>query len=544
MNLMYLASNGLSSAQSALHVVGNNLNNAMTPGYSRQNVLLGEAGGRTTSNGFFGYGVQVNGVQRACNGFINNQLRAATTDFMAYQSRMEQLTPIDNMLGDESGNFNAALNNIFGSLEKMNADPGKAGLRQGAYQQFQAMAANINTQSNTLDGLEKNTNIQIEQCVNDINDSAKQLAALNVEIDKIYGQTGTLPANLLDQRDSVLSKLSEWVEVRVNENSTTGRVDVSLTNGLPLVNGNDTYPLQSSVSAENPNKTVVSYIDGAGNALPINESRLTGGKLGGLFAFRNEELVSARNQLNQLSLQMANKFNEVNREGFDRAGEAGGDIFTIPNPVALANASNSGDAGLTVSFNDIKNVEAQDYTLTFIDPDWQVTTQDGQTFTPEVGPAGELVFAGISVVIDGSAAANDSFVINPVADAAGNISVALSGGDKIAASSSADPTEESNNENLKALIDIQNQAVVGKSTLTDAFSSLVGSVGSAMSSLKIQSETHYQGLEAAAMQQQSVSGVDLNEEFINMQMFTQYYQANAQVLQTATTLFDTLLTIR
>lgn len=76
MNLMYLAQSGLSSAQSALNVVGNNMSNAMTTGYSRQHILLGEAGGKTTGYGYFGYGVQVNGVQRAYDAFVNNQYAA------------------------------------------------------------------------------------------------------------------------------------------------------------------------------------------------------------------------------------------------------------------------------------------------------------------------------------------------------------------------------------------------------------------------------------------------------------------------------------
>lgn len=52
MNLLYLAQNGLSAAQCALNVVGNNLTNAVTVGYSRQNILFGEAGGQSTNYGF------------------------------------------------------------------------------------------------------------------------------------------------------------------------------------------------------------------------------------------------------------------------------------------------------------------------------------------------------------------------------------------------------------------------------------------------------------------------------------------------------------
>ena len=91
-NLMYLARSGLSSAQSALNVVGNNMNNAFTEGYSRQSIVLGQAGGKTTSYGFFGYGAQVDGVQRAYDGFVNNQLRSATTNFMSLHGRYSPLT--------------------------------------------------------------------------------------------------------------------------------------------------------------------------------------------------------------------------------------------------------------------------------------------------------------------------------------------------------------------------------------------------------------------------------------------------------------------
>ena len=45
-------------------------------------------------------------------------------------------------------------------------------------------------------------------------------------------------------------------------------------------------------------------------------------------------------------------------------------------------------------------------------------------------------------------------------------------------------------------------------------------------------------------QQQSISGVNLDEEYGNLQRFQQYYLANAQVLQTANAIFDALINIR
>ncbi|OHY67456.1 flagellar hook-associated protein FlgK [Pluralibacter gergoviae] len=547
MNLLYLAQSGLSSAQLSLNVVGNNINNAFTPGYSRQNLFLGEAGGRTTGVGYFGYGVKTDGVERAYDGFVSNQMRNVTSDYAALGARYQQFSQIDDMLGDDTSNISVSLSNIFSAMEKMSSDPVNPAARQEVYSQLKAISYQYNTNSNTLDGLEKSTNTQITQSVEDINSCTKQLADINTQINKIYAQTGTLPSDLMDQRDQVLGQLSELVGVKVNENEKTGQVEVTMSNGMPLVSGDRAYSLEASTSPDDPAKTVVSYVDASGNKMALDESKVTKGQLAGLFKFRNEDLVEARNQLNQLALQMANKFNEVNAAGYDLSGKQGGDLFSVANPAAQANRNNAGDGSLNVSFTDISKVVAQDYTITYKGPgqsDWEVKTADGRTITPTVGDNGELQFDGISISPQGTPQPGDSFSLNPADGAAGKLGVAIENGDGIAASSSSDPTDESNNENIKALIAIKDAKVINNGTLSEAYASLVSSVGSSMGSLKADMTTTGKSYNAAAQQQQSVSGVDLNEEMINLQMFTQYYQANAQVLKTATDIFDTILSLQ
>lgn len=547
MNLFTIAQGGLSAAQSALNVVGNNLSNATTEGYSRQNIILGEAGGRTTRNGFFGYGVQTNDVKRSYDAFLNNQVRGAATQFQAQQGRYEQLSQIDEMFGDDTNNVSVTLGNTFGAMEKMSSDPVSTAARQEVLSQFKALANQYRSNSNTLNGLEKSTNTKISQTVDDINSYAKQLATLNQQIAKVQAGSGNLPSDLLDQRDQVLGQLSSLTGIRVNEDSTTGRVDVSLANGYSLVNGDSVCQLEAQPSPEDPSKTVVSYIDASGNAMRLDEDRMSGGTLGGLFSFRNTDLPDARNQLNQLALQMANQFNEVNKAGYDLNGDAGGDIFSIADPQALANRNNTGDASLTIARSDISAVQAQDYTMTFTGPadsDWTITTRDGRTLTPTVGDDGALSFDGLTVKPQGTPQADDSFVFNPLSGVADSINVVLSEGEQIAASSSSDVSDESNNENIKQMIAIKSQQVIGKATLSEAYASLASSVGSAMTSLDAGRTTAGNVASQWQQQQQSVAGVDINEEYINMQMYTQYYQANAQVLQTATSLFDTLLSIK
>lgn len=544
MNLMFLARSGLSSAQAGLSIVGNNLNNALTPGYSRQTLLLGEAGGKATSYGFFGYGVQIDGVQRAYDGFINNQVRNSNSEFSALGSRYQNVSQIDDMFGDTSNNISKAFGGIFEAMQKMSSNPSGIAERQETYAQFNSISYKFRNDSKTLDGLEKSTNTQISQSVDDINSCAQQLANINSEIDKIYAQTGTLPADLLDQRDLLLDKLSGQVDIRVNENRETGRVDVTLANGLTLVNGDKAYALEARPSPSNPNITEVAYIDASGNALLLDEQKFTGGKLGGLFEFRNNDLVTARNELNQLALQMANEFNTVNALGYDADGNPGGNIFNIPDPVAQANRNNQSDTTLDIAYTNISEVNAIEYSLTFDGTDWQVKASDGRTITPDTGPNGELLFDGVSVTPNGTPVAGDSFIMNPVSGVAGGITVALDDGNGIAASSSPDTSETSNNENLLLLLAVKDKKMIGNSTFTEAYAGMVSSVGSTVSGLKGDLTTTGKALDQWAFQKQAVSGVDMNEEFINLAMFTQYYQANAQVLQTAVTIFDTILSIR
>lgn len=547
MNLFNIAQGGLSAAQSALNVVGNNLSNSMTTGYSRQNIILGEAGGRSTSYGFFGYGVQTNNVQRCYDGFLNNQVRGATSHFQGLKGRYEQLSQVDNLFGDNTNNISVTQGNIFGAMTKMSSDPASAAARQEVYAQFKTIANQYQSNSNTLTGLEKSTNTKIGQAVDDINGCAKQLATLNKEIAKVQAGSGSLPSDLLDQRDQVLTKLSGLTGIRVNENSTTGRVDVTLTNGYSLVSGDSVCELKTQPAANNSGQLVVAYTDSAGNPMLLDEKEMSTGTLGGLFTFRNTDLKDAENQLNQLALQMASKFNQVNKGGYDQNGDAGTDIFSVTDPSAIANSHNSGDASLNVTRSDITAIKPEDYTLTFKGPassDWTVQTADGRTLTPTVGDDGALSFDGLRVKPQGTPKVNDSFQLNPLTGVAGGLTVAISGGEKIAASGSADVHEQSNNENIKKMLDIKNQQLVGKSTLSEAYASLVSSVGSSMNALKTGCSTAESVLSQWNQQQQSVSGVDINEEYINMQMYTQYYQANSQVLQTATTLFDTLLNIK
>lgn len=132
---------------------------------------------------------------------------------------------------------------------------------------------------------------------------------------------------------------------------------------------------------------------------------------------------------------------------------------------------------------------------------------------PAPAPAGEVVTVQLAA---GNAAAGDSFALTP-------------GG-------------TGSNGNIVAMAGLAGQALISGQTLSSAYAALVGTVGSNGQAASVASQAAQGVLTQAQTVQQSVSGVNLDEQAADLVSFEQAYQAAATVIGTAQTLFSTLLT--
>ncbi len=545
-NLFNLARSGLSVAQSALRVTGDNLTNGVSGTYSRRSLIIGELGGMSTGQGFFGYGARAGGVERAYDAFANNEMRGSLSHYASLNGRMEQLADIDNMLADESDNVSVSLNDMFKAMATLSGDAADGPARAAVFNSLGTLANRFNASAKRLTALEKSTNTQIEQSAKDINSYTEQLAEVNKQLERAQGN-GAPPADLLDQRDALLEKMSEHIGITVTEDYTTGRVDVLLSDGRPLVSGDRAYKLQTSPSDADPNKTIVSYVDANGNASPLDESSFTKGRLGGLFKFRNEDLTIARQELDEIAFTMANRMNEKHKEGYTPGGDEGGDLFSLADIKAYANAKNTGTGKLgAIAVTEYKNVKSENYTITMDDSGgWTVIGADGREVPASIDTiAGTLKFDGIEIDISsGGFAVGDSFTLNPMAGAAEGMTRKIENAQQFAAAGGAD-ADPGDNNNLLEMLKIQDEKLIGDNTLTEAYASLVGTIGDRARNAKSALTSAGNDLQSKYETKQRISGVNMDEEYINLDMFKQYYNANAQLLKTATDMFDALLSIR
>lgn len=543
-SLINSAMSGLSAAQSALNTVSNNISSYNVAGYSRQTTVLGASNSTLTGGGWVGNGVYVSGVQREYDAFITNQLRAAQTQSSGLTTRYQQMSKIDDVLSDSTNSLSTTLQDFFKSMQTLVSNAEDPAARQTVLGKADGLVNQFKTNDQYLRDQDAQVNTAIASSVEQINNYAKQIANLNDQISRLTGVgAGSSPNDLLDQRDQLVSELNKivGVEVAVQDGDT---YNVSFGNGYSLVQGSKANQLAAVKSSADPSRTTIAYSDEVSGNIEIPEKMVTTGSLGGLLTFRSEDLDKARNNLNQLALAFADAMNKQHEAGFDANGDAGGKLFDFGSPSVVTNSRNTGTAAMTATVADSTKVQATDYKLQFNGTDWTITRSDKTSFTMSPDASGNLSFDGLNVNVSGSANTNDSFILKPVSDVIVNMELKFRDESKLAMAS-ANNGGESDNRNGQKLLDLQNSKVVGgNKTFNDAYASLVSTVGSSTAALKTSSETKANVATQLTKQQQSISGVNLDEEYGNLQRYQQYYLANAQVLQTASTLFDAIINIR
>ncbi len=550
-SLINNAMSGLSAAQAALNTASNNISSYNVAGYTRQTTIMAQANSTLGAGGWVGNGVYVSGVQREYDSFITNQLRAAQNQSSGLTTRYEQMSKIDNLLSSKTSSISTSMQVFFTSLQTLVSNAEDPAARQALIGKAEGLVNQFRTTDQYLRDQDKQVNTAIKASVDQINNYSKQIANLNDQISRMTGVgAGASPNDLLDQRDQLVSELNQIVGVEVSVQDG-GTYNVTMANGYSLVQGSNARQLAAVPSSDDPSRTTVAYVDGVAGEVATPEKLITTGSLGGLLTFRSQELDQTRNTLGQLALAFADAFNTQHKEGFDANGDPGKNFFDIGGPAVLSNTTNKGTGALDVKITDSSSVQATDYKITFDGTDWQVTRlADNTSFKPTV-TGGKMSFDGLEITVKNGALANDSFTVKPVGDAIINMKVAVTDESKIAmaevSKNDLDPNVDkgkSDNRNGQKLLDLQTKSTVGDKTFNDAYATLVSDVGNKTATLKTSATTQNNVVTQLYKQQQSISGVNLDEEYGNLQRYQQYYLANAQVLQTANALFDALINIR
>ncbi|AUL15768.1 flagellar hook-associated protein FlgK [Bordetella bronchiseptica] len=548
MNLYNLALTGLNASQAGLETTSHNINNATTVGYSRQRVITSTAGAGETGQGFFGRGVQVDTVTRQYDSFLYRQLVGAQGSSAQLSTHLAQVSQVNNLFGDRTVGITPALAGLFTSTNAAATKPADPAVRADMIGKANSLVTQINTAYQELENQRNGLNTQISTTVEQVNSYLERINDLNKQIVIARGKDGHAPNDLLDQRDQAVSELNQLTGIRFYEQGDA--FNITLQSGQTLLSGTTVYPLQAVPSASDPKRLAVAYTlpSGPGTTIQVemNDSEVTGGQLGGLLSFRSQSLDAVQDQLGQLAIGLAMAFNAQHRQGYDLDGQPGGDMFGLQAPAAIRNSGNTSTGEWQSAYTDADAIRASAYRIQYDGANYTVTRlSDGSSF--DVTPSGTpptLSFDGLTLTGSGTPAAGDAWTLQPARDAARDLKQLISDPSKLALADSALGTTNGNN-GLK-LAELQTAKVLGNGSmsLNEMFSQLVNNVGVQTQQVSTANTAQANLVKQQATAHLSVSGVNLNEEYVNLTIFQEQYQASAKILDVASTVFDTLLGLR
>ena len=161
-----------------------------------------------------GAGVVVNGISRAFSQAAANQLNTSQSSLGQLNALQNYTNQIDNLFGTTIGGLSTALQNFYSAFSDVANNPTSTASRQALIGQAQSVASSFQNASGQLNSLNTDVNSRITADVTQINSIAKAISTLNNQIVTATAQAGGQPPNeLLDQRDQLVSNLSQLVGI-------------------------------------------------------------------------------------------------------------------------------------------------------------------------------------------------------------------------------------------------------------------------------------------------------------------------------------------
>jgi len=434
MSALSIGANALTTNLAALQVIGHNIANVNTPGYSRQRVELQSAGYQFFGSGYFGKGVSIDTVERAHDAYLTREARLTSAIAAADAVRLSRLQQLESAFPLGSGGLGASMNDMLNAWSDVASSPSNLTARVVAIARGDEFASRMRNTSAQLDLLRESTQQQVQGSVDTINRLASDLASINKRLIETQGTSHT-PNDLMDQRDQLLRQLSQHVQTSVVP-AEGGSVSVFVGGSQPLVLG---ARANSLAVARNPSDTStigLSFVQ-SGVATPLAHATLGGGELAGLMNFLNQDLVQVQNLLGRMALSTATLLNEQQSRGLDLLGQPGPNFFVPPAPAqGIGAVANTGNAQVSATVADVSALRASDYELRFDAGGVSVVRlSDGQV-SAFAGPPASFELDGLQFSIDsGIAADGDSFRLRPYEAVARNLQMALTSPDRLAAAS-------------------------------------------------------------------------------------------------------------
>jgi flagellar hook-associated protein 1 FlgK len=559
------AVSGLTAAQANLTLISGNIANAQTPGYSRE--TLPQTSQILDNNGS---GVDTGVAQRVSDQVLTASVRSQTSVTAAANTLNTYFQQIQNLFGQvsDANSLPDTLNQFSSALQTLATTPEDTVAQSNAVDAGQALASQLNGMSSAVQTLRGNADAEIGTSVTSANQLLTNIAGYNGAIARAQA-TGQSTATIADQLDQALAQLAQQMNI-TSFSRPDGSVVVMTGGGKTLVDGVSAQQLSFTPSTSVAAGSVVSGITVNGIAVTGD---ITSGNIAGLLQMRDTQLPALTAELNQFTNQLFNTTKvtqstqlvtvgggapnagdtfQVTIDGqvFNTAGIAGNTVTGIVNAINTqlgattfsASVSNGSVLITDSAGNPLTATIAQTggtgtATFTPQSPSNALPTTNSGTSGAAPGDANAF-FAGVNTATGldnaGTIAVNPSLAANPsLLDGVANVpspTIAAALADALSLNT---PTfAAAGNIPAAQTVSLANYAgqILGQNATAAAAAS--------------DNVTFQTGLQSQiSTQATNVSGVNMDEELSNLQVYQNAYSASARVITTVDAMYTALFAI-
>lgn len=304
---------GISAAQKALNIIGNNLANAATPGYHRQEVDLRPAADSYMNGIMTGQGVDFAGIRRQIDAFLEAQLLQYNSSLSAMSRKLDALRVVESGMGELTlSSISESLDNFYASLYNLSLRPQDVNYQTSVTASAETLTSQFRNLASIVHSLQDSLYTEAQEVVDKINQLAVQIAQMNQEIFSLQVQ-GQVCGNLMDQRDLLIGQMGEYIDIRIVQRDY-GVVDVAVAD-IPIVIGSNVCSIR--LGLEEGGQTRLGIAAAGTEQL---ETELKNGTLGAICELRNHTLADFLEKLDKLAVSMISEINRLHVQGIGSSG--------------------------------------------------------------------------------------------------------------------------------------------------------------------------------------------------------------------------------
>lgn len=541
----------LASYQAAIAITGQNIANAANSDYARQTGRLTAQLGGPIFGVSPGGGVSLSQLNRHVDEALQGRLRDAIGTRDGSRVLYLSLSQTESMYNElTDSDVSSELSEFFASFAQLQTNPQDTSSRNLIVSKADQL---INSMHRMRDGLVQQVadlNDQAADAAGTVNGIAEEIAGLNELIVAQESNGQTVASALRDRRDAQLNDLASLIDIQVREQDN-GAVNVYV-GSEPLVQFDRPREIQvQTVLDDGLEVASLQFADTGGGV------RLSSGRLHGMLAARDTYIRDQLDRFDQLARGLIFEVNKLHSSGVGLSGfDQATSEYAVDDVDAVLNSPDAGlpftpengtlivhvrdkSTGADISRQievDLDGLNGDDTTLSSLAADLnnvpglsasvtadrrlQLSAADGQEFWFEDDRSGVLAAVGIGSFFTGVDASSID-VSDTIRSDVGKIASSLSG-----AKNDAD-----NAGRIARLASTDSKsALLNNSSIQDFHLDMVGDLAVEANDANTTADATDAVYSALFAQRESVSGVSLDEEAINLTQFQTAYQGAARYL--------------